>query len=182
MSIVPCWAVYCLNSFLPSLWLLQRSPATSVGRPDTHRQWKLQRPSPNTGQQLRKKKLFWPHSATGSKHTSLSYQQLWNSIYSELQLGADEGPVDSFACGQIQVTVFAVVFRITFQTLLGIWGQIPCAELIVEELDDGEGETLGVCHDDGGSDVSVLWDGRRSWRDRTKTDPLANTATLIYWI
>lgn len=31
----------------------------------------------------------------------------------------------------------------------------------MEELDDGEGETLVVCHGDGGSDLSVLTDGER---------------------
>lgn len=31
----------------------------------------------------------------------------------------------------------------------------------MEELDDGEGETLVVCHGDGGSDLSVVTEGGR---------------------
>lgn len=42
---------------------------------------------------------------------------------------------------------------LTFQALLGPWGQIPWLELVMEELNDGEGKTLVVWHDDGSSDL-----------------------------
>lgn len=46
---------------------------------------------------------------------------------------------------------------LTFQTLLGSGGQISWANLLMKELDDGEGEALVVRHDEGGSDLTAQW-------------------------
>jgi len=50
-----------------------------------------------------------------------------------------------------------VVSDITFQALLGVGGELPRAQLLMEELDDGVSQALGVCHcADGGLNLSEL--------------------------
>lgn len=72
---------------------------------------------------------------------------------------------------------------ITFQTLLSVRGQTAGLQLIVEELDDGVGETLVVCHGGGGSDVPALDEGDALLQQRRSAtaSQSPDTTRLIYY-
>lgn len=118
-----------------------------------------------------------------SGHKDVLLTQMWfNNRLSCCHVTATTQHVPhSNVCFQL----FCRCVLLTFQTLLGAWGQIPWLQLIMEELDDGEGETLVVCHGDGGSDLSVVTEGERPWGSSSRRGSqllLKRNVTFVAWI